>query len=166
MKGRCVFPGSFDPPTRGHIDLIRRAARIFPEVSAVVLRNPAKEGCFSPEERVELLRKACAGIPNVRVEAFDGLLVDYARRTEADVVVRGLRSAGDFENEFYMAQANRSLAPQVETLFLPTSPEHSYVSSSMAREVARFGGDFAALIPPEILPEVQERLGRKRGEET
>lgn len=119
-KGLCVYPGSFDPVTIGHLDLIERGADIFPEVVVAVLHNPAKEGCFPIAQRLELLSRACAHLPNVRFDQFDGLLVDYMRKLDAGIVLRGLRAVTDFESEFQMAQLNHQMAPDVETLFMMT----------------------------------------------
>lgn len=152
----CVYPGSFDPVTRGHMDIITRAAKLFPEVVVAVLINPAKAGSFTMEKRLDMLRRACAHLENVRVDHFDGLLVDYIHKTGANVVVRGLRAVSDFESEFQMAQVNHQMAPDVETLFMMTSPECAYLSSSVVREIARFGGDISGFVPPCILEEVQD----------
>lgn len=157
----CVYPGSFDPVTRGHMDIISRAAKIFPEVIVAVLINPAKTGAFTVEKRLNMLRRACAHLENVRVEHSDGLLVDYMRKTGANVVVRGLRAVSDFENEFQMAQVNHQMAPEVETLFMMTTPECSYLSSSVVREIARFGGDISEFVPACILDEVTETITGK-----
>ena len=120
-KGLCVYPGSFDPVTIGHLDLIERGADIFPEVVVAVLHNPAKEGCFPIAQRLELLSRACAHLPNVRFDQFDGLLVDYMKKLDAGIVLRGLRAVTDFESEFQMAQLNHQMAPDVETLFMMTA---------------------------------------------
>lgn len=162
MQRICVYPGSFDPVTNGHVDIISRAAKIFPEVVVAILINPAKAGNFTVEKRMELIRRACAHLPNVRVEHFDGLLVDYMHKTGASVVVRGLRAVSDFENEFQMAQVNHQMAPDVETLFMMTSPECAYLSSSVVREIARFGGDISAFVPACILEDVQAALKEKQ----
>lgn len=162
MQRICVYPGSFDPVTNGHVDIISRAAKIFPEVVVAILINPAKAGKFTVEKRMELIRRACAHLPNVRVEHFDGLLVDYMHKTGASVVVRGLRAVSDFENEFQMAQVNHQMAPDVETLFMMTSPECAYLSSSVVREIARFGGDISVFVPACILEDVQAALKEKQ----
>lgn len=158
----CVYPGSFDPVTRGHMDIITRAAKLFPEVVVAVLINPAKAGSFTMEKRLDMLRRACAHLENVRVDHFDGLLVDYMHKTGANVVVRGLRAVSDFESEFQMAQVNHQMAPDVETLFMMTSPECAYLSSSVVREIARFGGDISGFVPPCILEEVQDIINGKK----
>lgn len=153
-KKICVFPGSFDPVTNGHVDLIERAASIFDEVIVAVLHNPAKTGRFSVEKRIAMLEKACAHLPSVRFDRFGGLLADYVKQTGAKAIIRGLRDSADFESEFRMAQLNRQLSSGVETLFLPTSPEHAAVSSSAVREIALFGGDIAPFVPACIVQDV------------
>lgn len=155
-RGMCVYPGSFDPVTLGHMDLIERACQQFPLVRVAVLRNPDKRGTFTVEQRMEMLRKTCAYLPNVEIDCFDGLLVDYMRLIGARTVIRGLRAVTDFESEFQMAQINHQIAPQVETLFLMTSPHHAYISSSAVRQVASFGGDVSQFVPASILSEVME----------
>lgn len=157
-KGRCVYPGSFDPVTVGHMDLIERASRLFEEVTVAVLHNPSKSGCFPVEKRLEMLSRTCAHLPNVQIKSFGGLLVDFAVQEQAGIVVRGLRAVTDFESEFQMAQLNHQICPQVETLFLMTSPETAYISSSAVREIAAFGGDISAFVPPVILSEVRSAL--------
>ncbi len=154
----CVYAGSFDPITSGHLDIIRRGAAIFPKLVVAILRNPSKKGAFTMEERLSMLQKSCADIPNVMFDSFDGLLVDYMRRIDAGVILRGLRAVSDFENEFQMAQLNRQMNPQVETFFLMTSPEHAYLSSSAVREIAMFGGDISRFVPSPIVEEVSSRL--------
>lgn len=158
QKGLCVYPGSFDPVTNGHLDIIQRGAAIFPELIVAVLNNPAKKNCFSVEKRLAMLRRACAHLPNVRFDSFDGLLVDYMRQTRAGIVLRGLRAVSDFENEFQMAQVNHQINNDVETLFLMTSPGHAYLSSSVVREIGQFGGDISSFVPSTILDEVRETL--------
>lgn len=154
MERICVYPGSFDPITVGHMDIIRRASRIFDKVVVAVLHNPAKKGTFPLEERLRLIEKACAELETVKVDAFDGLLVEYLKKTGAQVVVRGLRAVTDFEAEFQMAQVNHQVSPEMETLFMMTLPEHAYISSSVVRELAMFGGDISQFIPSEILEDV------------
>ncbi|MBE5813707.1 MAG: pantetheine-phosphate adenylyltransferase [Clostridiales bacterium] len=154
----CVYAGSFDPITAGHLDIIRRGAAIFPKLVVAVLRNPSKKGAFTMEERLSMLERSCAGIPNVVFDSFDGLLVDYMRKIDAGVILRGLRAVSDFESEFQMAQLNRQMEPQVETFFLMTSPEHAYLSSSAVREIAMFGGDISPFVPAPIVQEVACKL--------
>ena len=161
MARICVYPGSFDPITVGHMDIIRRSAALFDRVIVAVLHNPAKRGCFPLNERLDMIRKACAGIAQVEVESFDGLLMDYCRMRQAQVVVRGLRAVSDFESEFQMAQVNHQVEPNVETLFMMTLPEHAYISSSVVRELASFGGNIVPFLPAEILPQVQEHFRKQ-----
>lgn len=158
MKKICVFPGSFDPVTVGHLDLIERASKIFDEVVVAVLHNPAKIGRFPMEKRIELLEKVCKQIPNVSCDCFEGLLVDYMKKRGATVVVRGLRGVRDFESECQMAQLNHEMAPEVETLFLTTAPAYTHISSSAVREIGMFGGDVTPYVPPAIAQEVAQLL--------
>ncbi|NLO86674.1 MAG: pantetheine-phosphate adenylyltransferase [Clostridiales bacterium] len=160
-EGVCVYPGSFDPITNGHMDIIERGAAIFNEVIVSILHNPAKEGAFPVRKRLEMIQKACAHIPNVTFDCYDGLLVDYMRIKNASVVLRGLRAVSDFESEFQMAQLNHQIAPDVETLFLMTSPNHAYLSSSVVREIGSFGGDISPFIPACLVDEVQNFLGQE-----
>lgn len=154
----CVYPGSFDPITIGHLDLIQRASLLFDEVVVAVLHNPAKQGRFPIEKRMELLRTACSGLSNVRFDHFEGLLVDYMRNCGAKVVLRGLRGVRDFESECQMAQLNHQMAPEVETLFLTTHPAHAHISSSIVREIGMFGGDVSSYVPASIAQEVARLL--------
>ncbi len=155
----ALCPGTFDPVTNGHLDIIERAAARFDALVVGVLDNPAKEPLFNVEERVGLLKEATQGLSNVEVEAFSGLLVDHARRRGPDVVViKGLRAVTDFEYEIQMAQMNHRLAG-VETLFMTTSPQWSFLSSSLLKEVARFGGDVSGLVPAAVADRLAERLG-------
>ena len=147
---RAVCPGSFDPVTNGHVDVISRAAGLYDELVVAVLVNPGKAGLFSVEERMELLREAVAGLPNVVVDSFQGLLVDYCKAHEIPVIVKGLRAVSDFEYELQMAQMNRELAA-IETLFVPTAPQVGHLSSSLVKQVAMFGGDVSRLVPKAVL---------------
>ena len=160
MERICIYPGSFDPITVGHMDIIRRACRIFDRVIVAVLHNPAKHGTFRLDKRLELIRTACADLPTVSVDSFDGLLVDYVRKTGAQVVVRGLRAVTDFEAEFQMAQVNHQVLSDMETLFMMTQPEHAYISSSVVRELAMFGGDITPFVPAEIVDEVRSHFAK------
>lgn len=161
-KGLCVYPGSFDPVTLGHVDLIERAAKLFPELVVAVLNNPDKRGTFTVDMRCDMLTKACAHLPNVRIDRFGGLLVDYMRKLDAEIVLRGLRAVTDFENEFQMAQVNRQIAPEIETLFLMTSPNYAYISSSAVRQIAAFGGDIRTLVPEAIVTDIYQAFQRNR----
>ena len=154
----ALCPGTFDPVTNGHLDIIERAARRFDALVVGVLDNPAKQPLFGVEERVSLLKEVTHHLSNVEVEAFTGLLVDYAARRGADVVVKGMRAVTDFEYEIQMAQMNHSLAG-LETLFMTTAPQWSFLSSSLVKEVARFGGDVSGLVPSVVAERLRERLG-------
>ncbi|SDB99263.1 Phosphopantetheine adenylyltransferase [Geodermatophilus telluris] len=154
---RAVCPGSFDPVTNGHVDVITRAAALYDELVVAVLVNPGKAGLFTVEERMELLREAVAELPNVVVDSFTGLLVDYCRGHDLPVVVKGLRAVSDFEYELQMAQMNRELAG-IETLFVPTAPQVGHLSSSLVKQIATFGGDVSRLVPRGVL----DRLLAKR----
>ena len=159
----AICPGSFDPVTKGHLDIIRRAASLFDEVIVLVSINPAKaDTTFSVDERTDLVRRVTKSLPNVRVDSDSGLLADYARRAGACALVKGLRAVSDFEYEFQMALTNKKLYPELETLFLTTNLEHMYLSSSIVRQVAAFGGDISDFICPEILDDVRRRLEEKR----
>jgi pantetheine-phosphate adenylyltransferase len=154
---RAVCPGSFDPVTNGHLDIIGRASRLFDEVIVGVLINESKRGLFTIEERLDMLREVITSYGNVRVAAFQGLLVDFCRAQQARVVVRGLRAVSDFEYELQMAQMNIGLAG-VETLFMPTSPEYSFLSSSLIKDVAKWGGDVSPHVPDVVRQRLRERL--------
>jgi pantetheine-phosphate adenylyltransferase len=147
---RAVYPGSFDPITNGHLDIIQRALKVFDEVTVLVAHNARKTGLFTTEERVQLIRESLAPDDNVLVESFEGLLVDYAAQRQINVVLRGLRAVADFEYEGQMANMNRHLYPQLETFFMMTSADNFYVSSSLVREVATLGGNISALVPPPV----------------
>ena len=156
----AIYPGSFDPPTRGHEDLVRRSLALCDRLIVAVALNSSKQPLFSVDERLELLRGTLGGSPAVTVEAFDGLLVDFARKTGAGMVVRGLRAVADFEYEFQMALMNRQLHPQLETVFLVPAVDLTYLSSSLVREVARYGGDISALVHPDVAAALARKFGR------
>ena len=158
MPVTAVCPGSFDPVTYGHLDVIRRAATRFDRLIVACLRNDAKPGLFDLEERIELVREATADLGNVEVEAFEGLLVEFCRERDVGVIVKGLRAVSDFEYELQMAQMNTRLG-DVETLFLSTSPVYSFLSSSLVKEVARYGGDISDFVPPVVAEHLSRRLG-------
>ena len=159
---RAVYPGSFDPVTNGHIDIIKRTAKIADEVVVGVLINKAKMPLFSVEERVKMLQEATCDIPNVKVVPFEGLLIDFAKQMDANFVVRGLRAVTDFEFELQMAQTNHKLEPGIETMFLTTSIEYSYLSSSAVREIAAFGGDVAQFVPDCVRVCLERKMEEKR----
>ena len=154
----AVCPGSFDPVTLGHLDIVRRAANLFDRVIVLVTLNPKKQSLFSLEERVALIRRVTTDLPNVTVDSHDGLLVDYLKAHEADVIVKGLRAMSDYEYEFQMALTNRQLYPSAETVFLTTSLERMYLSSSLVKQIAHFGGDISGLVPPEIIQDIQNKF--------
>ena len=154
---RAVCPGSFDPVTNGHLDIIGRAAKLYDEVVVAVLINKTKSSLFSVEERVQLLKECTSDYPNVRVDSFHGLIVDFCRENDIQVIAKGLRAVSDFDYELKMAQMNNGLS-QVETLFMPTSPLYSFLSSSLVKEVATFGGDVTGLVPDLVLEKLREKL--------
>ena len=160
MSTTAVYPGTFDPVTHGHLDLAERARRHFDRLVVAVLRNEDKQPMFSVRERIEFLREATADLSNVEVDAFDGLLVDYARRVGAGVILRGIRAFSDFEYEMQMAMMNRRLAPGLEAVFLLPSEEYSFVSSRLVREVAALGGSIERLVPPVVAKALARRTGR------
>ena len=157
---RAACPGSFDPVTNGHLDIIGRASSLFDEVVVAVGVNQSKNRLFTPEERIEMLNEAVEPLANVTVDAFEGLLTDFCRDRGVVAIVKGLRAVSDFDYELQMAQMNRSLA-SVETVFVPTSPEWSFLASSLVKEVAAFGGDVAHLVPPHVLTRLGERLAAR-----
>lgn len=157
---RALYPGSFDPLTLGHLDLIERAARLFDGVVVAVLQNPGKTPAFSLEQRLAQIRTATAHLSGVEVGSFDGLTVECAKRCGAQVILRGLRALSDFEFELQIAHTNHSLAPSVETLFLATAVQHSFLSSSVVKEVARFGGDVGHLVPEGVASDLQSLFNR------
>ena len=155
---RAIYPGSFDPVTFGHMDIIQRSAKLVDELIVGVLNNRAKSPSFTIEERVEMLREVTSGIPNVEITAFQGLSVDFARDCKANVMVRGLRAVTDFDYELQLAQTNKIMCPQVDTMFLTTSLEYAYLSSTTMKEVAYFGGDLSKFAPKEITDAVMEKI--------
>jgi pantetheine-phosphate adenylyltransferase len=158
MSVKALYPGTFDPPTNGHIDLIQRGAKLFEHLTVAVLKNPIKNPLFTVEERVEMLTESTAAIGNVSVATFDGLMVDFARQLGATAVLRGIRAISDYEHEFQMALMNRRLAPEIETVFLQPAGRYSFVSSRMVKEVLSFGGDIAGLVPPNVLKRLRSRM--------
>lgn len=152
----AIYPGSFDPITLGHLDIIQRGCRLFDFVIVAVLRNPNKMPLFTVQQRLEQIRLTTKHLPNVEVDSFDGLTVNYAQMREAQVLIRGLRAVSDFEIELQMAHTNKTLSTQIETVFLATSNEYSFLSSSVVREIARFGGSVDHLVPPHIALEIYQ----------
>lgn len=157
-----IYPGSFDPVTLGHLDIIERASRMVDLLVIGVMVNGAKSPMFTSDERVRLLKKVIKDMPNVTVEANDGLLVDFAREKNANLIIRGLRAVTDFEYELQLAQTNHKLSPETDTVFLTTSVEYSYVSSSIVREIASYGGDITQFVPECIVDEIYQKAGRKK----
>lgn len=159
---KAIYPGSFDPVTYGHLDIIRRAASIFDEITVSVLNNRGKSPLFSVSERVNILKEVTKDLPNVTVDSFDGLLVDHAIKSGADVVIRGLRAITDFEYELQLAQTNRKLCEKVDTVFLTTSLDYAYLSSSTVKEVASYGGDISKFVPQYVADQIYSKF--KKGE--
>ena len=160
-KRIAICPGSFDCITLGHLDIITRAAAMFDEIIVVAMNNQDKKYTFTSEERIDMIKKSTAGIKNVTVDLYDGLLADYAAQKHASAIIKGLRAMSDFEYEFQMALANKKLNPQVETLFLTTSTENMYLSSSMVKQIAVMGGDVSDFVPPVILDDILKKLSPK-----
>jgi pantetheine-phosphate adenylyltransferase len=154
----ALYPGSFDPPTNGHLSIIQRGLKMFDGLIVAVLKNPAKDAVFSIEERVDLLREAVNGDSRVKVKTFSGLLVKFAQEEGVNTVLRGLRAVSDFEYEFQMANMNRKLDPGIETLFMMTGEDYFYISSRFVRDVARLGGDVSGLVPPNVLKALKKRF--------
>lgn len=146
----AVYPGSFDPITMGHVDVVMRASQMFEQVIMAVVKNPGKKPLISLEDRVKLVRESIRHLSNVKVESFEGLTVDLAKKHQANVIIRGLRAVSDFENEFAMAQINKRLSPDVDTVFLTAGVEYQFLSSSMMKEVAALGGDISGLVPEQV----------------
>ena len=160
----AIYPGSFDPVTLGHYDIIERSSKIFDKLIVGVLNNSAKSPLFSVEERVNMLKDVTSHFPNVEVQSFAGRLIDFVRSTDANVIVRGLRAITDFEYELQLAQMNRVIAPEIDTLFLTTNLKYAYLSSSMAKEVAMYGGDISSFLSPEIAEKVREKYAAQAGQ--
>jgi pantetheine-phosphate adenylyltransferase len=159
-RGKALFPASFDPVTNGHLDLIHRARRVFPQLVVAVARNIGKTGTFDIDERLDMIRSVLGELPGVTITAFDGLVVDFAHQIGAGVIIRGLRANADFEYEFEMALMNRHMKPDIETLFLMTSQQYFYVSSSRLKELVHFGADVSEWVPPIVAKYLREKLGR------
>ena len=158
----AIYPGSFDPVTNGHLNIITRAARSFDRLIVCVMINSKKQGMFTPEERVELIRRVVAKLPNVEADCSSTLIAEYARQKRACTLVKGLRAVSDYENELQMALINRKLNPRLETMFLPSSAKYTYVSSSMVKEMARYGAELSDFVPREIIGDVQRKMDSRR----
>ena len=163
MHRLAIYPGSFDPLTNGHLSLIQRGLKIFDGLVVAVANNPDKNPLFTFEERMELIRAAVGDDPRVEVDSFDGLLVDYAKKRGVHTVLRGLRAVSDFEYEFQLANMNRKLDPEFDSVFVMTGEDYFYVSARLVREVARFGGDVSALVPPNVLAALRRKFKRSAG---
>jgi pantetheine-phosphate adenylyltransferase len=159
MSVSALYPGTFDPPTNGHLDLIERGAKLFDHLIVAILNNPGKDPLFTVEERVEMLKESTVALKNVSVATFDGLMVEFARSQGVSAVLRGIRAISDYEYEFQMALMNRRLAPEIETVFLQPAGRYSFVSSRMLKEVFSFGGDVSGLVPPNVLKRLRGRMG-------
>ena len=157
----AIYPGSFDPVTCGHLDIIKRSCKIFDKVIIAVLNNSAKHPLFTVEERMEFLRRCTADLENCEIDSFDGLLMDYAKQKGAATVIRGLRAISDFEYEFQMALLNKKLNPEIETMFMVTNLNCLYISSSVVKEICHFGGDTDGLIPAEIINDVKYKIEKE-----
>ena len=162
----AIYPGSFDPVTSGHLNIIRRAASIFDHLIVCVMVNAGKNPMFTLDERVELIRRVTKDLPNVQIDCSSELLAEYARRKGSCVIVKGLRAVSDFESEFQMAMVNHKLNPDLDTMFLTAEHQYTYLSSSMVKELASYGADLSEFLPDEIIPDVQKRIGKTLKEET
>jgi pantetheine-phosphate adenylyltransferase len=157
----AIYPGTFDPITFGHIDVVDRAAQLFPHLIILVARNTSKQPLFSDQERIAMVREAFRGRKGIEVEGFDGLLVDYARRRKASVLIRGLRAVSDFEYEFQMALTNRKLSSKLETIFLVPREQYTYLNSTIVREICRLGGDVSDFVPANVRRRLEKRFSKK-----
>ncbi len=160
MSVKALYPGTFDPPTNGHVDLIQRGAKLFEHLTVAILNNPVKNPLFTVAERVEMLKEATSALSNVSVTSFDGLMVEFARQQGATAVLRGIRAISDYEHEFQMALMNRRIAPEIETVFLQPAGRYSFVSSRMVKEVFSFNGDVSGLVPPNVLKRLRARISK------
>ncbi len=161
MPVKALYPGTFDPPTNGHVDLIQRGSRIFDQLTVAILINPVKNPLFTVEERAEMIKEVTSSLGNVSVATFNGLMVDFAREQGATAVLRGIRAISDYEYEFQMALMNRRLAPEIETVFLQPAGRYSFVSSRMVKEVFSLHGDVSGLVPPNVLKRLRGRMNQR-----
>lgn len=157
---KAIYPGTFDPVTKGHLDVIERGSKIFDELIVAVTDNPAKKTLFSRQERVKILKKLVSAYPNVKVDTFKGLLIDYVRRQNTNIILRGIRTISDFEYEFQMALTNRAVAPEIETVFVMTCEKYSYISSRLLKEAASLGADVSMFVPPEVTKSLKNKLAK------
>ncbi len=162
---KAIYPGSFDPVTNGHLEIIKRGAMLFDQLIVLISLNPNKQSSFTVDERSAFLRKVCYDIPNVKVDSCSGLIVDYFRDHDCDIIVKGLRAMSDFETEFQMAHVNKHLCPRAETVFLCADSQSTYLSSSMVRQIAMFGGDIAPFVPESIKDDIVKRLDMTKDKE-
>jgi len=160
MSVTALYPGTFDPPTNGHVDLIQRGAKLFDRLTVAILNNPDKNPLFSVEERVEMLKEVTGALENVSIATFEGLTVEFARQQGAAAILRGIRAISDYEYEFQMALMNRRLAPEIETVFLQPAGRYSFLSSRMIKEVFSFGGDVTGLLPPNVFKRLRDRVNK------
>lgn len=160
MQNTVIYPGTFDPITNGHTDIIGRAASIFQQVIVAVANNPAKSPTFSQEERIDMAKRVLLSLKNVKVIGFDGLLVEFAEQQKTSIILRGLRAVSDFEYEFQLASMNRHISPQLETIFLTPTEKYSFISANLVREIAGLGGDVSQFVPEIVVQALQKRLGR------
>jgi len=158
MSVKALYPGTFDPPTNGHVDLIQRGSKLFEHLTVAILKNPIKNPLFTVDERVEMLKEVTSSLPNVSISTFNGMMVTFARQEGASAVLRGIRAISDYEYEFQMALMNRRLAPEIETVFLQPAGRYSFISSRMLKEVFSFGGDVTGLVPPNVLKRLRARI--------
>ncbi|NMB14494.1 MAG: pantetheine-phosphate adenylyltransferase [Gallicola sp.] len=158
---RVLYPGSFDPITNGHLNIIKRSSKIFDEVCVAILNNPGKSSLFTVEERMKMIKDSCYNIPNIIVSSFNSLTVDAARELECSIIIRGLRAVTDYESEMQMALVNKELNDEIETFFMVADGEYSFLSSSIIKEIASFGGDFESLVPENVSRKLLEKYGRK-----
>ncbi|MEC9248819.1 MAG: pantetheine-phosphate adenylyltransferase [Pseudomonadota bacterium] len=166
MKITAVYPGTFDPITLGHFDIVSRASPLFDSVIMAIAESTSKNTVFSIAERVELARKVVSDLPNIEVQKFDGLMVDFARKCKASVVLRGLRAVSDFEYEFQLAGMNRKLMSEVDTIFMPTSEKYTYISSSLVREIASYGGNVSDFVDPQVASALSKRFVKANHKKT